>query len=300
MIAPAAIRTTLTLLAARCLLAQTVPLSTPVVAAIAKGPDQINLTWPALPNPGYGYLVEVQSTADTRYSSWTELRPIPPAHGYTCDTTIAFRGGYCNISDPDGRHTYSPPNRGIPYWVTESNYIDPQDDSPAQFIASGLKPDTAYNFRVRVYSGDTHGKYSEQAAAKTANYRAKYVSPAGKDANDGSDAAHAWRTLAHATAALRCGEILIAMGGDYPQDIINLRQSSCHRRRRTANTMAWSMAITTPSSISKSARPPFPSSKAASRSTAPTIFCTTPTFTITAARTPRKIPTATAASSWQY
>jgi hypothetical protein len=236
MTAPAAIRTALTLLAARCLLAQTVPLSTPVVTAVEKGPDQINLTWPAVPNPGYGYLVEIQSAADARYSAWTELRPIPPAHGYNCDTTVAFRNGYCNISDPDGRHTYSPPNRGIPYWVTESNYVDPQDDSPAQFIASGLKPDTTYNFRVRVYSGDTHGKYSAQVTAKTANYHSKYVSPEGKDANDGSDAAHAWRTLAHATSALHCGEVLIALGGDYPQDIINLRQTC------TANAKAVVLA----------------------------------------------------------
>ena len=44
-------------------------LGTPTLTATAKGPDQINLTWPRVTNPGYGYIVEIQSTADTRYSS---------------------------------------------------------------------------------------------------------------------------------------------------------------------------------------------------------------------------------------
>src|SRR5215472_4262043 len=119
-------------------------LGVPVVAAISKGPNQINLTWTGVPNPGYGYLVEIQSAADSRYSGWQEVKPIPVASGYTCDNTVVIRGGTCNISDPSGVHVYNPPTNGIPYWVTEANYIDPQDGTAAQFIAAGLKPNTTY------------------------------------------------------------------------------------------------------------------------------------------------------------
>src|SRR6516225_2090283 len=117
--------------------AQTVPFPAPLVAATAKGPNQINLTWKATTNPGYGYLVEIQSNLDSRYASWRELRPIPDAAGYRCDGTVVIRDGKCTISDPSGTHVYNSPSNGIPYWVTESNYSDPQDDSPAQFIAWG-------------------------------------------------------------------------------------------------------------------------------------------------------------------
>src|SRR5260370_904097 len=60
----------------------------PSVTATSKGPDQINLTWSGVPDPGYGYLVEIQSDADDRYSSWQEVRPIPLGVGYTCDNTV--------------------------------------------------------------------------------------------------------------------------------------------------------------------------------------------------------------------
>ena len=58
--------------------AQAAGLEAPVIAAHVKGPDQINLTWGAVTDPGYGYLVEgPQSTGDSRYTTWTELEPIP-------------------------------------------------------------------------------------------------------------------------------------------------------------------------------------------------------------------------------
>src|SRR5438067_597928 len=78
--------------------AQAPPLGVPAIAATAKGPNQINLTWQAVSNPGYGYLVEIQSPADSRYSSWKELRPIPLAAGYVCNNTVSIRGAVCNIS----------------------------------------------------------------------------------------------------------------------------------------------------------------------------------------------------------
>ena len=135
--------------------AQAPPLAVPSIVASTKGPNQINLTWAATSNPGYGYLVEIQSPGDSRYSAWQEMRPIPHAGGYQCDNTIAINGAFCNISDPAGVHVYNPPNNGIPYWVTEQTYIDPQDGSAAKFIAWGLKPNTSYSFRVRTYSGNT-------------------------------------------------------------------------------------------------------------------------------------------------
>jgi tetratricopeptide (TPR) repeat protein len=202
----------------------------PAISAQAKGPDQINLTWPAVSEPGYGYLVEIQSPADSRYGSWTELEPIPRASGYTCDGSIFVRGASCGVSDAAGDHVYNPPNKGVAPWVTDANYIDPQDGTRAQFIAWGLKPGTTYSFRVRTYSGQSaprYGAYSNVVSAKTADYALRYVSTAGNDSNDGkaADAAHAWRTLAYGAKSIACGQALIVMGGSYANDQIQMGQS---------------------------------------------------------------------------
>jgi tetratricopeptide (TPR) repeat protein len=211
------------------LCAQEPGLGAPEIAAHVKGPDQINLTWSAVVDPGYGYLVEIQSAGDSRFTAWTELEPIPRAGGYTCDPSIVARGARCNISDPTGAQVRNPPNHGIPYWVTEPQYSDPQDGTAAQFIAWGLKPDTTYNFRVRSYSGDASGvvsTYSNRASGTTSTYAARYVSPRGNDANDGkaADSAHAWRTLAHGAGAIACGQVLTVMGGNYANDEIRMAQ----------------------------------------------------------------------------
>lgn len=211
------------------LFAQESALGAPVIAAHVKGPNQVNLTWPAVPNPGYGYRVEIQSAADQRFTAWTEMEPIPRAGGFTCDITIVMRDARCSASDPDGAQVHNPANRGIPYWVTEAQYVDPQDGAPAQFIAWSLKPNTAYSFRVRTYSGDTstiYGTYSNTARVTTADYPVRYVSPLGNDSGDGTapDPAHAWRTLAHGAAALACGHVLIVMAGSYPADQIRMEQ----------------------------------------------------------------------------
>src|SRR5215470_2941434 len=116
----------------RHLTGQTVALGVPVIAAVVKGPNQINLVWNAISNPGYGYLVEIQSATDSRYSAWQELKPIPPAGGYQCDATVQISGATCTISDVNGAYIYAPPSNGVPYWVTESAYLDPQDGSGVQ------------------------------------------------------------------------------------------------------------------------------------------------------------------------
>jgi hypothetical protein len=199
------------------------------LSAIAKGPDQVNLVWTAVRGNQYGYLVEIRSAADPRYTQWTEFSPIPKTGGYTCDSTVALRGGSCTISDPEGVHVYNPPNNAVPYWVTEGSYTDPQDDSPAQFIAWGLKSGAAYDFRVRTYTGGaapSSGPWSNVASATTSQATLRYVAPDGDDANDGtaSDRSHAWHTLGHATGALRCGQELIVMGGDYAEDVVASQQ----------------------------------------------------------------------------
>src|SRR5947209_7552184 len=74
--------------------------ATASVGATAKGPNQINLTWPPAPSPGYGYIVEIQSGDDPRYSEFTELQPVATASGYTCDPSVSWHGvAGCNISD---------------------------------------------------------------------------------------------------------------------------------------------------------------------------------------------------------
>jgi hypothetical protein len=83
---------------------------------------------------------------------------------------------------------------------------------------------------VRTYSGNTstvYGPYSNTAFAITASYSLRYVSPSGNDANDGTsgDAKHAWRTLAHGSASLACGQVLLVRGGNYANDSINMAQT---------------------------------------------------------------------------
>ncbi len=195
------------------------------LVATSKGPNQINLTWSDVGDPGiYGYIIEIQSDTDSRYSSFTEIQPIPTATGYTCTPSASYLGTTgCTTSDPGGIHVYNPIVKGVPYWVTESQYIDPQDGTPAQFIASGLKNNTQYRFRVRTYMGNTspvYGTYSPTAVATTANYTQRFVSVVGNDANDGtaSDSAHAWRTIRRASNGISCGQLLVIMGGVYTFD----------------------------------------------------------------------------------
>src|SRR5262249_22131386 len=217
-------------------LTQGVASGAPVISAVSKGPDQINLTWLPVRNEIYGYIVEIRSTDDTRYANWTELQPIPKASGYTCDSSIVANAARCTISDPEGVHVYNPAVNGVPYWVTDATYIDPQDDSPAQFIAAGLRPKTAYTFRARAYTGSApvaYGPFSNTVSATTAAYELRYVSLRGNDSNPGTaaDPAHAWRTLGHGARSIGCGQALIVLGGDYANDAITMQQRCTPERK---------------------------------------------------------------------
>jgi len=224
-------------------------LDAPVVTATAKGPTQIDLSWAPVANPGYGYVVEIQSDGDPRYTSYTELKPLPDAAGYNCNPAIVINGAVCRTSDPGGKHVYNLPINGIPYWVTEETYIDPVDGTKAQFIARGLLNNTAYHFRVRSYSGNTNTSYSDYskvATATTANYAARYVSPAGKDSNDGTapDSAHAWKTLSKGSS-IECGQLLIILGGQYANDTLQLNRHCTAESRQVATVKAGESAIIT-------------------------------------------------------
>jgi hypothetical protein len=237
---------------------ETPGLGTPSIGATPKGPDQINLTWPPLANAGYGYLVEIQSSADSRYASWTELSPMRTAGGFACDINVLHQGSRCNSSDPGGTYVYNPPNNGIPYWVAEEQYLDPQDNTPAQFIAWGLKPGATYNFRVRTYSGNSspvRGAYSPVVSATTATYPVRYVSPQGKDSNDGSapDPARAWRTISHGAGNLSCGQELVIMGGSYDNEAVTMDQKCT----TSSKAVVWVNAGDTATIVSQPANAPF-------------------------------------------
>jgi hypothetical protein len=72
----------------------------PALNAVSKGPNQINLTWPAAAEPGYGYLVEIQSDDDPRYPAFAEMKPIPAATGYSCDPTLNWHAGAIHRERP--------------------------------------------------------------------------------------------------------------------------------------------------------------------------------------------------------
>ena len=206
---------TIVLLAAALFLlpAEVRALDAPTVTATAKGPNQINLTWAAVSNPGYGYLIEIQSAGDSRYSSYTEIAPWKQASGDS-----ALRN-----TDPSCTYCYNPTSNHIPYWVTRGHYRDTQDDTAAQFIIFGLKPNTLYNVRVRSYSpypSATYSTYSNVASARTLNYTVRYVNTlTGSDTNDGTNSTdHAWKTINKACQTLTAGQVGIVVGGFYAND----------------------------------------------------------------------------------
>jgi hypothetical protein len=211
--------------------AQAASLGRPQIAAVAKGPNQINLTWGAVAEPGYGYLVEVSGG---QWLVWTELKPIPVAAGYS--------------GDPAGVHVYNPPVNGVATWVVEPQYLDPQDGTPTQFIAAGLRPGTVYRFRVRCYRWlpqPEYGPYSNVVAATTMPYAARYVSLAGSDAADGSPA-HPWRTLAHGSAAIQCGQVLVAAPGSYVNDSIAMAQVCSNGKAVVMAEVSGSVVVQAP------------------------------------------------------
>lgn len=179
-------------------------LDVPTIAAMAKGPNQIILTWSAVAKPGWGYRVEIQSGQDTRYPSWTEL---------------SWQNGLSYL----------------PYWVTDQGgtqkvYTDPTTASSgwgenAQCNIYGLKYGTAYNFRVRSY-GKTDagiaafGSYSSMASATTTTPSTiRYVSVGGAGAKNGTSWANAWAKISNANG-VAAGTLVLIAGGNYASDYI--------------------------------------------------------------------------------
>jgi len=226
-------------------------LTAPTISAAAKSSDQINLTWSAASAPGYGYLVEIQSAGDSRYSSFTQLQSIPSATGYTHSA-----GNACTTDDPTGAYVYNPASLGrsaylygLPTWVVESNYLDPQDGSAAQFIAFGLKPNVSYSFRVRTYTPIGYSSYSNTASATTANYTQRFVNTAtGSDSNGGTNSTtDAWLTINHAASTVTAGTVVLVEAGNYAADQIFTAHSGTSGNKIVfeADTGA-SVTITTP------------------------------------------------------
>ncbi|HPL62320.1 MAG TPA: right-handed parallel beta-helix repeat-containing protein [Syntrophales bacterium] len=180
-------------------------LDAPGVTATAKGPNQINLTWGRVSAPGWGYKVEIQSSGDSRYSSWTDL-------------TAALING----------------RNYLPYWVTEPQYRDPTDGSgtslgsACQFPVFGLKYGTAYNFRVRSYGKNDSGaaqysSYSSTASATTYTPSIiRHVKAGGPyGSGDGTSEANAWGHIYNAnslSAGTTNGTLIIVHGGNYAGD----------------------------------------------------------------------------------
>jgi hypothetical protein len=318
--------------------------SAPTITATPKGPTQINLQWGPVANAGYGYMVEMQSgmcgnaPCDSRYSSWTQVQPIPTASGYTCGATnpligsnqyssspytiaspydvlyltaggttypvhltdgsqtvqqvvntinavsipglaasvsanntvelsgaaVTVQGGAANtlglcVSDPTGQHVYNLPLNGVPYWVVEPQYIDPVDNTPAQFIVHGLLPSTAYSFRVRTFSGyssPSYGAYSNTATGITTTpAQTYYVSPSGSDTIGNGSSSQPWQTLYYASRQIGCGDLLYVESGTYTNDTINLTQNcSAGNRVVVATAPGASMNIISPTAYNDTVR----------------------------------------------
>jgi hypothetical protein len=126
----------------------------------------------------------------------------------------------------------APPDT-VPYWVTEPQYSDPVDDTPAQFIVGGLKPATTYTFWVTGRSATTRDSDVgfNSVSVTTADFVRRYVDPSGSDAAEGDSPERAWKTLARGTSLLQCGQVLLVSGGTYDEDSIRLSQSCSAEKR---------------------------------------------------------------------
>ena len=205
-------------------------LDAPVITAAAKGPNQINLTWSGVADPGYGYKIEIQSANDSRYSSWTELswQSTTPQN-----TTM-------------GNLTY------LPYWVTEGHYLDVTDGSGtasgsctaastacgtvAQAQIYGLNYGTSYNFRVRTWSKvDTgtavYSSYSNTATVTTTTPSTiRYVRVGGAGLRNGTSWANAWDNISDANG-VAAGTLVLIEGGNYASDNIDPNNSGTQANR---------------------------------------------------------------------
>jgi hypothetical protein len=197
----------------------TIPLSsfaldTPTITATAVGPNQVNLSWSAVSNPGWGYKVEIQSddVNDVRYGNWTDL------------TALQING-----------------RNYLPAWVTESHYRDRGSGTgtgtgdtsagPAcQFPVFSLRYGATYNFRVRTYGKTdvgvaTYGTYSSTASATTTTPTTiRHVKAGATGAANGTSETDAWTHIYDANSVASGspnGTLIIIHGGNYASDTIS-------------------------------------------------------------------------------
>jgi hypothetical protein len=179
-------------------------LDAPTITATAILPNQINLTWSAVSNPGWGYKVYIQMDGDdSRYSTWTDLT-----------ASLVSEWDY------------------LPYWVTESNYKDRSNDTGSglgtqcQFPVFGLKPGVTYNFRVCSYGKTdagvaTYSSYgTDSESTSSSGWTIRYVRTDGSDsasgANDTTDpSTGAWLTFSHAVSTAADKTLVYFKGGTY-------------------------------------------------------------------------------------
>lgn len=214
-------------------------LDAPVITATAKGPNQINLTWPEVANPGWGYKVEIQSSGDSRYTNWTEL-------------SWKNNFGY------------------LPYWVTETGgtqrvYTDPtlatsEWGEAVQSPVYGLRYGTAYNFRVRSYGKTDAGvavysAYSNTASATTTTPATiRYVTSVGSGAMNGTSWANAWPNI-YSANSVAAGTLVLIGGGSYASDYIDPSNSGTAGTGRIVFQANYGEAVTITSTGGPNSRP---------------------------------------------
>lgn len=208
-------------------------LDAPLITATPKAPNQINLTWDAVSNPGWGYKVEIQSDDDSRYSDWTEL-------SWQSATPQSTTGGSL---------TY------LPYWVTEGHYLDVTDGigtasgacksasascgSPAQAQIYGLKHSTTYKFRVRTWGKTDAGaavysSYSTLIEATTPTPATiRYVTTTGAGSRNGTSWENAYDDISDANGISVSGghALVLIEAGNYASDNITPTRSGTQEYR---------------------------------------------------------------------
>ncbi len=125
------------------------------------------------------------------------------------------------------------PEYGESTRLTGQNAYHPGDprESFTSFSLQGLKPGTTYHLRV-VLGDDQLGAVSFVTSARDAAPRTLYVATDGDDANDGTSATRAFRTLTHAAAKVAPGDVVMVGEGTY-HEFVRMRATGDEGRAIT-------------------------------------------------------------------